>query len=284
MKKRVLLPTDYSQNALNAIRYARKLYHDIACDFYLLNAYSASGYDLQSMMVPEPGEHFYETAKKQSEEQMERLLLTLNIEPENPKHRFHPVCVFNHLVEAVKNIIARKDIDVIIMGTKGVTSSKSRVFGTRTVKVMEQIRNCPVIVVPEHNTFEPPKEIVFPTDYRTNYKKRELNHLIEIAKAHGTKINVLHIDKDKDGKLNEKELTNKQLLQDILDGTDYEMHFLSAVKIGKGVKLFVESRNCDMIAFFNRKHLFFGSILFNPLVKEIGYDPKVPILELNDYT
>lgn len=284
MKKRVLLPTDYSKNALNAIRYARKLFENIECDFYLLNAYNTSGYDLESMMVPEPGEHFYETAKRHSEEQMERLLLTLGLQPENPKHFFHTVCVFNDLVEAVKNLIARKDIDVIVMGTKGVTGSRSRVFGTRTVKVMEQIRNCPVIVVPEYREFESPREIVFPTDYKTNYKKKELNHLVEIAKMHDAKINVLHIDKDKDGKLSKKELTNKQLLQDILDGTDYEMHFLSSVKISKGVKLFVESRNCNMIAFFNRKHLFFGSLLFNPLVKEIGYDPQVPILELNDYT
>jgi len=283
MEKRVLLPTDYSKNALNAIRYAQKLFKDIPCDFYLLNAYDVSG-GSQRTMVPEPGEHFYETAKRQSEEQMERLLVALNVMPENAKHRFHTYCVFNDLVEAVKNMIAKKDIDIIVMGTKGVTSSKSRIFGTKTVQVMEQIRNCPVVVVPEHHVFEPPKEIVFPADYKTDYKKKELNHLTEIAKLHDAKINVLHIDKNKDGKLNQKELTNKQLLQDILDGTDYEMHFLSSVKISKGIKLFVESRNCNMIAFFNRKHLFFGSILFNPLVKEIGYDPQVPILELNDYT
>ena len=284
MDKRVLLPTDYSKNALDAIRYAQKLFKDIKCDFYVLNAYNASGYDIESMMVPEPGEHFYETAKKQSEENMERLITTLEEEHINPNHRFHTICVFNDLVEAVKNQIAKKDIDIIVMGTKGITSSRSRIFGTRTVKVMEQVRNCPVVVVPEHHTFNPPKEIIFPTDYKTNYKKKEIRHLLEIAKLHNSKINVVHIDKDKDGKLSRKELTNQQLLQDILDGTDYETHFLSSVKIAAGIKLFVESRNCDMIAFLNRKHLFFGSILSNPLVKEIGYDPQVPILELNDYT
>lgn len=284
MEKRVLLPTDYSKNALSAIKYAQKLFKDIQCDFYLLNAYDVSGYTVESMMVPEPGEHFYEAAKRHSEERMERLMVMLDLQPENQNHRFHTICVFNDLVEAVKNLIAKKDIDIIVMGTKGITSSRSRIFGTRTVRVMEQVRNCPVIVVPEQQNFNPPKEIVFPTDYKTNYKKREISHLVEIAKLNDAKINVLHIDKNKDGKLSEKESTNKQLLQDILDGTDYETHFLSSVKIGTGIKLFVESRNCDMIAFLNRKHLFFGSILFNPLVKEIGYDPQVPILELNDYT
>ncbi len=282
MDKRVLLPTDYSKNALNAIRYAQQLYAKVECDFYLLNAFQASGYSLDSMMVPEPGERFYEVAKNRSEEGMKRLLEILKLHPENPKHRFHTICTFNNLVEAVKNVVASKDIDLVIMGTKGVTDSKARIFGTGTVAVMERIKACPVIAVPNDYAFEPPREIVFPTNYKSNYKKKEINHLKEIAKLHDSKINVVHIDKDKDGKLSSKEKANKQLLQDILNGADYEIHFLPSVKISDGINLFVETKGGDMIAFMNRKHLFFGSILSNPLVKEMGYDPKVPILELND--
>ncbi|NAY92422.1 universal stress protein [Muricauda sp. JGD-17] len=282
MDKRILLPTDYSKNALNAIRYAQQLYAKVRCDFYLVNAFQASGYTLDSMMVPEPGERFYEMAKHESEEGMNRLLEILKLHPENPKHRFHTICTFNGLVEAVKNIVASKDIDIIVMGTKGVTASKARIFGTGTVAVMERIKACPVIAVPSEYVFNPPKEIVFPTDYKSKYKEKEIDHVKEIAKLHDSKINVVHIDRDKDGQLNKKEESNKLLLQDILDGTDYEMHFLTATKTSDGINLFVESKGGDMIAFLNRRHLFFGSILSNPLVKEIGYDPKVPILELND--
>ncbi|RUA10297.1 MAG: hypothetical protein DSY83_18010 [Flavobacteriia bacterium] len=60
------------------------------------------------------------------------------------------------------------------------------------------------------------------------------------------------------------------------------MHFLPPVKLGKGIEGFLESKEGDMVAFLNRKHTFLRTILSNPLVKEIGYDPKVPILELND--
>jgi len=282
MDKRVLLPTDYSKNALNALRYAQGLYANVQCDFYILNAYQAKGYTLDSMMVPEPGESYYEAAKYASEEGMKKLMKQIKVHPNNPKHKFYNSCTFNSLTEAVKSIIAKKDIDIIIMGTKGVTASKSRVFGTNTVSVMEKIKICPVIAVPEGHFYRNPKEIAFPTDYKTAFKKRELKHLLEVAKLHDARIHVVHIDKNKDGKLNSTEKTNKQLLQDILDGSDYETHFLPAVNISKGINLFIESKHCDMIAFMNRKHLFFGSILSNPLVKEIGYDPKIPILELND--
>lgn len=282
MNKRILLPTDYSKNALNAIRYALELYSNVRCDFYILNAFHISGYTLDSMRVPEIGEPYYEAAKKESEEGMERLMQIIKLHSQNNKHQFHTITTFNSLSEAIKIVIDKKDIDIIVMGTKGITESKARIFGTNTVNVMEQVRECPVIAVPNDYMFQIPREIVFPTDYKTPFKRKEIGYLTELAKLHDAKINVVHIDKDKDGKLSRKEEMNKELLQEILQGTDYEMHFLPADKISDGINKFIEENNCDMVAFLNKKHLFFGSILSNPLVKKIGFDPQVPILELND--
>lgn len=282
MDKRVLLPTDFSKSAWNAIKYAIELYKNVPCDFYILNAFHVSGYTLENMSVPEAGEPFYEAAKKESTEGLERVLEMLKLLPENKNHHFHTLSTFNSVTEAVRFVIDKKDIDIIIMGTKGVTESKARIFGTNTVMIMERIKQVPVIAVPSDYTFVPIKEIAFPTDYKSHFKKKEIDYLVEIAKMHDAKINVVHIDKNKDGTLNKEEESNKALLQDILDGTDYEMHFLPSIKISKGINIFIESRHCDMMVFLNRKHLFFGSILSNPLVKEIGYEPKVPILELND--
>lgn len=109
-----------------------------------------------------------------------------------------------------------------------------------------------------------------------------MSDLVELARLWDAKINVVHIDRDRDGTLDRKEQANKELLQEILQGTDHEMHFLPADKISRGINTFIDDNGCDMVAFLNKKHLFFGSILSNPLVKKIGYDPKVPILELND--
>ncbi|MHA7831719.1 MAG: universal stress protein [Flagellimonas sp.] len=282
MDKRVLLPTDYSKNALNAIRYALELYKNVRCDFFILNAFHISGYTLDSMRVPELGEPYYEAAKQESEEGMEKLMQMIKLHPQNDKHEFHTITTFNSLTEAIRNVIDKKDIDIIVMGTKGVTESKARIFGTNTVNVMEQIKECPVIAVPHDYMFQTPREIVFPTDYKTPFKRKEIGDLIEISNLYDAQINVVHIDKDKDGKLSKKEKINKDLLQEILQGTNYKIHFLPADKISSGINKFIDDHGCDMIAFLNRKHLFFRSILSNPLVKKIGYEPKVPVLELND--
>ena len=282
MDKRILLPTDYSQNALNAIRYALDLYKDLRCDFYFLNAYHASGYSLESMMVSEPGERFYEAAKAKSKKGMERLMEMLRLHPENSKHTYHSICAFNSLLSAVEEVLTIKDIDIIIMGTRGITDSSNAILGTNTVTIMEKITQCPVIAVPSDYSFTPPKEIVFPTDYKAPFKRKELNFMLEIASMHDSGIRILHIEKENE--LNTAQLNNKYLLEDILKGIDYSFHSLSNIKVSQGIQTFIESRESDMVAFLNRKHRFFNSILSNPLVKEIGYDSNIPILVLKDHS
>tara|TARA_R110002167_G_scaffold356086_2_gene570743 strand:- start:188 stop:1039 length:852 start_codon:yes stop_codon:yes gene_type:complete len=281
MDKRILVPTDFSKNALNAIRYAIDLYADQKCDFYFLNAYQVNGYSIDSMMMfPEPGEMAYEAAKKQSEEGFDKLLDILQLHNDNPKHTYHPISTFNSLLYAIKDTIAKNDIDIVVMGTKGMTASVDVIFGTNAIHIMEKVTECPVMAIPENVRFSAPKEIVFPTDYKTSFKRRELNYLLEISKYHKAFIRILHIVKEAD--LSDTQRGNKKLLESILEGTDHTYHTLTDLKVQSGISAFVESRESDMIAFVNKKHSFFGSMLSKPLVKEMGYHSKIPVLALHD--
>lgn len=280
MEKRILLPTDFSKNALNAIRYALDLYKDQSCDFYFLNAYQVNGYSIDTFMVPEPGEKAYEAARQESEKGFEKLMDILALHNDNPKHQYHTISTFNSLLHAIKTTIAKHDIDMVIMGTKGMTGADSVIFGTNTVDAMEKVTECPVMAIPEDIRFTAPKEIVFPTDYKTNFKRRELNYMLEIALYHKAAIRVLHIEKEH--KLSRDQKSNKALLESILEGTEHSFHTLKDLKVQSGISAFIESRESDMIAFINRKHNFFGSMLSRPLVKEMGYHSKIPVLTLHD--
>ena len=280
MENRVLLPTDYSDNSLHAIKYALELYKDIPSKFYLLHTFHASGYSLDSLMVAEPGERHYEAAKSAAQQGMSALVDTLNSLPENPRHSFEQVLAFNSLLRAIKEVLNANDIDIIVMGTKGISNASNAVFGTNAVGVMEKITQCPVIAVPGALEFTPPKEIVFPTDFKTVFRRRELNYIIEIAKAHGSAIRILHIEKE--SVLDQGQLNNKNLLKEMLEGIEFSFHTLRNINVSQGIQVFVESRGSDMVAFLNRKHRYFNSILSNPLVKEIGYYSKIPILVLKD--
>jgi nucleotide-binding universal stress UspA family protein len=280
MDKRILIPTDFSKNALNATRYALNLYSKLNCEFYFLNVFRLDHYTTNTLIMPEPGSAEYEAAKGASEEAFYKLLDMLELHHDNPKHRYHTISSFNFLSEAIRQTIASKDIDLVVMGTQGATGAKGVIFGSNTVNAMEKIRECPVMAVPEVLRFTTPKEIVFPNDYKSPVSRKELNYLIEIANMHQTSIRVLHFKKKT--ALDQNQESNKQLLDDILKNVEHSFHTLSDKDIAQGITSFVESRGSDMIAFINKKHFLFSSIFSRPLVKEIGYDATVPILALNE--
>jgi len=282
MKRKILLPTDFSKNAWHAITYALELYKKEHVDFYILNVFSATGNIIKSLINIEPGSQIYETAKLDSENGLAKVLDMLAFrDHNNPKHHFETISQFNNVVEAITNVVEEKDIEMIVMGTKGKTASKSKVFGGVAIDVMEKVRNCPVIVVPEQAKHNVPKEIVFPTSFKTHIKRRELNYLIDLAKNCEASIRILHLAAE--DKLSEKQLSNKALLQEYFESVPHTFHVLSLTEIPAAINCFVESRDSDMVAFINKKHAFFGSILSNPLVKEIGYDSKVPIFVMHDF-
>ncbi len=281
MKYKILIPTDFSKNATKAMRYAIELYKNETCDFYLLNVFSATSNILESLTNMEPGSELYETAKRHSENGLAKVydMITMSAY-DNPKHNFEIVSVFNNPIEAIKAIVEQKDMDMIVMGTKGETHSRVTAFGSTATYVMEKVRNCPVIVVPLNAKTVLPKEIVFPTSYKTHYKKRELNYLIDISNKCSATIIVLHISVEDE--LDKAQKENKLLLEEILQDTNYKCHFLSHNSIETAVNIFVESRDSDMVAFINKKHAFFGSILTDPMVKSISFHSKVPILVMHD--
>lgn len=281
MKHKILLPTDFSDNARHAINYAIELYKNEDCDFYILNVFSATGNVMQSLINLEPGSGLYETKKAASQNGLETILGQLILgDNSNPKHQFKTISVFNNTIEAIKGVVEQKDIEMIIMGTKGETHSRATAFGSTATYVMEKVRNCPVMVVPQKAKIELPKEIVFPTDYKIPYKRRELSYLTGIAKKCSANIVILHICEEDE--LDKNQIENKQLLEEILEGTNYKFHSLSHNSIVTAVNIFVESRGSDMVAFINKKHAFFGSILTNPMVKEISFHLNVPILAMHD--
>ena len=281
MRHQILLPTDFSKSSVKAINYARELYKNDHCDFFLLNAFSATGNILESLMNMEPGSENYESAKLDSENGLAKVFDMITMSNNyNPKHHFEVISKHNHIVEAIRNVIAQKDIEIVVMGTKGKTNARNSAFGSVAVDVMEKVRNCPILVVPLNANLKLPKEIVFPTDYKIDYKRRELNYLTDIAKKCDAIIIVLHILEKAELDTNQKE--NKKLLEDILKGTNYKFHNLSHNSVMPAVNIFVESRASDMVAFINKKHKFFGSILTNPMVKKISFHLNIPILTMHD--
>jgi nucleotide-binding universal stress UspA family protein len=280
MKKNVLIPTDYSKNAFNAIVYAFKLFKDYDCTFHIFHSYFLARSSKDNLLFPKPEPEEYDAVAQASKKKMDLLKDDVALLEDNPKHTVHFDHKFGTLIELLNEKVKKENIDLIVMGTRGITNDRKVAYGRNSVNVMENMTECAVLSIPGNVSYKVVKEIVFPTNFKSEFKEKEMQTFVKIAKQENAAIQILHIGKEVD--LSEKQQSNKEQLETYFEEVEHDYHWLQNLGVKEAVLLFVDQRDSGMICFVNRKHWFFGSIFSNPLVKSLGIHSRVPLLALHD--
>ena len=277
--KNILLPTDFSENAWNAALYGIDLYKEESCCFFLMNSYDVNGYYENSVMDPVPAKKDLQKAKANSEEKLHRLFEILKKRLLNPKHKFKCVASNKTLIDSIAHELSLNEFDVILIGTQGTTGAYEVIYGSNTIQILNEIKNCPILAVPSNVSFQEIKEIVLATSYKIEHSKEDLQYLIQLAKQNNSAIRILHIEES--GGLSISQKHNKYHLESCLSEIPHSAHTLAHVSIPVGIYCFTESRGSDMIVFINKKHNFLEKLLFKPLYKDLGNYSKIPLLVLH---
>lgn len=278
--KNVLIPTDFSENSHNALRYALDYFADIPVNFYILHV---------SLKAPlykdeETDEFLGESAKNHTTQSPIALLKeeikTCRLLAKNPQHAFFPLHENVLLVEAIRKHVSEKEIHYILMGTKGTSKINRTEIGSNTSEVITKVK-CPVLVIPEHAKFNKIKNIAFPTDYNYMYKNRVISTIYETLKLQTAALRILNI-KSNNHELTQTQMENKGFLQDFLKETKHSFHFLESKNIETGIQEFVETWEIDMIAMVAKNLNFIQRLLFRPTIKSISYHTEIPFLVLHE--
>lgn len=272
--KKILLPTDFSENAFNAAQYAVQLFKGEECIFYLLNTYTPVLYDNEYLVYSATQPTLTEIYQNKSEEGLKRMLNRIRKTYKNKLHQFETISSFNLLNDEIKELVIEKEIDLIVMGTKGATGAEEILFGTHTVHAIKKAR-CPLLAIPAHYEFKPPKEILFPTDYEVDIPKL-LDILKEIALKHSSTIHILHVYFGVD--LSTEQANRKKSLTRTFKDIGHHFYSITQKSVTRAIYDFQDENEIDMLVMINNKHSFFENLLFTPVVNEIGFNVKVPFL------
>ncbi len=278
--KNILLPTDFSENSWNAIKYALDLYKETPCNFYILHVTMISNYTGSEFPMLTATDVVEKTHLKYAKTELKNLLKRIKKLPDNAKHHFYTISVYNYFIDAIKTQIEEKKIDLIIMGTKGASGLTEVIIGSNTGDLITKVKH-PVLIVPEKAIFKIPEEIAFPTDYNIFYQPKILNNITEIAQLYDSSIRVLHIV-NKNETLTNDQLENKEYLNNFFMDEKSSFHKITNKKIEAGVQCFVESRGIDLIIMVAKNLNLFQRILFKPTIEEISYHTEIPFLVLHE--
>jgi nucleotide-binding universal stress UspA family protein len=279
--KTILLPTDFSNNSWNAIRYAIEFFKDTECTFYLLHVNRVS--DLVAIDRPYIIDQnvIEETFTKPAIVRLKQLISKINTLPINKKHKFFTITDHNLFIDSIRQNITDLNADFIVMGTKGAEGFKKIIVGSNTADVITKVK-CTTLAVPENANYNKPREIAFPTDFSMSHPDETLGVLKEILKNHQAAIRFLHISKRKEATLNEEQEKNKKALEDFFKEFELSFHFLKNDRIEDAVQCFADSRDVDLIVMVAKNQNYFQRIIFRPKVETISYHTDIPFLVIHE--
>ena len=250
---RILLPTDFSLNARNAIDYAVKIFEDNKVDFFLWHVVKTSEFISDDLIAVNSSSSVYESVILKSKESLEGLKQDLEIEYDNAKHTFHTLVDFDNFIDSVNQVIKLNEIDLIVMGTKGSSNLEKIIFGSNTIRVIQRSQ-CPVLVGPRGEVFRPIKKIAFSSNYKTKYNAEEFSILKKIIELQQSELEIIHV-------FNEDELTssqeeNKTVLKNIFK--DYQIEFieLDGSDIYSTIHNYLSGSMIRLLCLTNKKHTF----------------------------
>lgn len=277
--RRILLPTDFSQNSLNAAKYALDMFKEEACTFYLVNTYTPSFVHSRFMASAVHGGLVEDSVQLESQEGLDRMTEYIAANLKYPEHHLEAISSFNLLTEELKELVESKKTDLIVTGTKGASGFEEVFLGSNTVRMIKAIRDCPILAVPEHYTLNQTKKIGFATDFKRNFSAEVVAPLVRLANQKKASIEIMHINEEE--QLSKYQESNKDILLEYLQGIPCSIkqmpYFASKTDV---IRLFVEDSKIDVLAMIYYRHGYLEELVREPVVKRMAFHSEVPILVL----
>ncbi|MFO8146841.1 MAG: universal stress protein [Bacteroidota bacterium] len=280
MMRKIVVPTDFSENAFNALKYAVELFKYEKCEFFLLHAFADEVYNDMAIINKAVLDDLKDSVQVNSEKEIAQIILDIKEYSPNPHHHFNPISEFGSLVDEINEVVNKENADIVIMGTRGKTNYQHITFGSNTLQVIKYV-HCPVLSIPENYEFKTPKNFLFPTNYMIPYQKRELKLVAELSRSYRAIIHLLYISEFPVESFRQKD--NQLFLKEQFYETGFKFHREEEPDKIKAINKNIGSMNIDLLIMVNSRYTYLETILSGSTIDILGLQPKIPFLILQNF-
>lgn len=279
--KYVIVPTDFSQNALNALSYARLLLQNEEVIFTLLHTYKPASVNLLQKSSQQVGT-MYQSSKLAAEEQLQQLLAQINGLNENRKHTYNVKALLGTLEEVFRTIPI-ESYDLIVMGSKGATGLKNVLWGSNTFHLVNASIKRPILIIPEDCIYKNPEKIAFATNFTRAYSKEEIQPLIDIVQEWNASLRMIEVYHDP--MLSEDQKAHLETLENLLEDVRYHFHVIPHFNtIETAITIFNTELEIDLLAMIIYPKSLLQKIVREPVIKKLVHHTTIPFLVLPSAT
>ncbi len=272
---KILVPTDFSDTAENAVDYAINMANFFSANLILLHVNQIP------VSTPEFGIAAYNFAevKKDSLDTLNEK--ALKIKKEYPQ--ISEVECFSEIGDSsdlIAEFSKNHNVDIVVMGNSGHGSKfKKNIFGSTSVTVAKKIA-VPLMIVPPEVKYKAINNMAYACVYDEQIEtSTSLMKVRSLNNEFNSLLSVLHVIPE-NHLINEKEANIDVYVENKLATTEHRTYILTENNVSVGILDFVKDHNMDMIVVEPQKHSLFHSLFHSSVTNELAFFSTVPVLTI----
>ncbi|WOK04743.1 universal stress protein [Imperialibacter roseus] len=268
----IIIATDYSPAANNALQYAANLASVVKADLVLFNSYHLSPHAANGLVSPTALEqmidHNNSDLQKLANETARKYGLKVSW-----------VSKASDTIGELSQFAADRNADLVVMGME-TNLIEYELFGNTTTAAIKRL-NCPVLVVPGDVPFKGIQKILYAYEHTCLDQDNHLDLMKEIARKFAAELQVFHVDtKAKAGAAVAVEDEMISAVDNLLEDVDHSYSVIGSSKIGEGIVKGVEAFQADLLVIVPHKTGFLESLLKGSNTRSMTLKTRVPLLVL----
>lgn len=270
--KTILVATDFSPAASNAVNYAVDMATSIHADLVLLHVIQVpvSYSDIPVVITQEELIRNTENEIRRLKEQLERYTNgTLNIQTEVRMGGF-----FHELREFCEKIHPY----AVVMGSQGTTATERLLLGGHTIHTMKHL-GWPLITVPPDAKFSKVKKIGLACDFNHVVETTPIDEIRMLVTDFNAELHVLNTGREK--VFDPNVVFESGQLQEMLENLNPRYHFITHEDIDAGILDFSEKNGIDLLLVLPKRHSLMDRLIHKSHSKQLIMHSHVPVMALH---
>ena len=269
---KILVPVDFSKKSEFAVKMSAQIGKKIKSEIHLLHLV-----ELPSGIVDMgAGSNFSIPASMMYLRKVKEKIIHLKNTFFDGDHIIKYSIKFENPFEGIRNYTQKNDINLIVMGSKGVSDFEEMIIGSNTEKVV-RTSNIPVVVVKTDNDKFKFKKLVFASNFDDENKAAFVDFLA-FAKKFNSQIHLLKINTISNF---ESSYTTHKKIKDFVKGFNLKKKTISIyndASVVKGIINFGKEIDADVIALTTHGRSGLSSLFNGSIAKSVSKNVLRPVI------
>lgn len=274
--KTIIVPTDFSPAAVNAMNYGIDIARAINASLVLFHVYQVpvNYSDVPVVMVS------LEELKQAAEKKLDKVKAEIEHITSGTLKVYTEVRMGNVAYE-LEEICAKLNPFAVVMGTRGHTGLERILFGSTTLSAIRHL-TWPVIGVPPGKEFgQGIRNVGFACDFKDVVKTTPVTLIKNFVKEFGAALHVLNADYQT-REFSPGTTEESLLLHTMLEGANPVYHFITHQDIEDGINEFAEKNNLDIIIAIPKKHRLLDNLFKPSTTKQLVFQSHIPVMCIHE--